>query len=227
MQEPLPPFHADPVPPAAYISPETSTLPTLPTPRGGPVPSGRGGRAIARRRLLSLTGGMAAALSLIFVGSSIGPPTPGVSYQGLGPGQVIERVRQEMIPQDDSSTPYGVSFSAAGYQTLLSWHSQMRVTRGKAGSFEALDVTLPCCGFGQPSADESTNCGCGHHQALYGLAKRLLGLGYSEQQAQDEIDRWAAYFFPRETMEAALAERAASDPAYEEALDEFRQKGGC
>ena len=229
MQEPPSSFptgplsSAAPVPPSPavpYVAPD----PTVPT---VPVSTARDRRAIARRRLLSLTAGMAATFSLISVSSSIGLPSGNAAYSDLTPRQMIDRVRQEMVPQDDSSTPYGVSFNAEGYQTLLGWHSQYRVTRGKAGSFEMLDVTLPCCGFGQPSADESRNCACGHHQALYGLAKRLLGLGYGEGQAQVEIGRWSAYFFPRETMEAALAERAGSDPAFEEALDEFRQKGGC
>ena len=101
------------------------------------------------------------------------------------------------------------------------------MTQAQAASFESLDLTLPCCAFGHPSADETKNCGCGHHQALYGLSKRLLALGYEQKGAQAEVSRWAAYCFPRESLEAVLSEWAASDPAMQAALDELRQKGGC
>ncbi len=86
--------------------------------------------------------------------------------------EVLERVRQEIVLADNSSTAYGVSFNAGGYQTLLSWHSQYRLTQAQAATFEALDLTLPCCASGHPSADETKNCGCRHHHALYGLGKR-------------------------------------------------------
>jgi hypothetical protein len=145
----------------------------------------------------------------------------------LTPREVLERVRQEIVPADNAPTAYGVSFSELGYQTLLSWHSHYHVTKAQAASFEALDLTLPCCGFGHPSADETKNCECGHHQALYGVSKRLFDLGYDPKAVQKEVDRWAAYFFPRETLEMVLSQRAISDPVMQPALDELQQNGGC
>jgi hypothetical protein len=166
----------------------------------------------------------------IFLGySSAAAPMGKTAADGSQPTarEVLERVRQEVVPADNAATPYGVSFNAKGYQTLLSWNSQYHVTQAQAASFESLDLTLPCCGFGHPSADETKNCGCGHHQALYGLSKRLLDFGYDQKAVQAEVGRWAAYFFPRETLEAVLSQRATGDPAMQQALDELQQNGGC
>jgi hypothetical protein len=162
-----------------------------------------------------------AALSLMLIVPGLLVPSRSAARE------LLERVRAELVPADGTATKYGVLFSNEGYRALLSWHSQYRVSAGQAASFEALDVSLPCCGFEHPLADESKNCGCGHHQALYGLAKRLLSTGYGGDQAQAEVTRWAAYFFPKETIEAAVAERAGSDPMFREALEELQQKGGC
>lgn len=179
------------------------------------------------KRLLFATAGIAVALSVMLPGSGVGTPSGEVTHSQSTLRQIIERVRAEVVPADDAGTGYGPHFNTGGYQTLLSWHSQYRVPRAQADVFESLDLTLPCCAFGHPTADEAKNCGCGHHQALSGLSKRLLGLGYDQKAVQVEVGRWAGYFFPRETMEAALSQRAGSDPAVQEALDELRQKGGC
>jgi hypothetical protein len=173
------------------------------------------------RRFVILTVAVAAALSLMMIVPGLLLPPRSAA------GELLERVRAELVPADGTATEYGVLFSSEGYQALLSWHSQYQVSAEAAGSFEALDVSLPCCGFEHPLADESKNCGCGHHQALYGLAKRLLSTGYGGDQVQAEVTRWAAYFFPKETVETTLAERAGSDPAFQEALEELQQKGGC
>jgi hypothetical protein len=240
MQEPGPGL---PAPASIHIpSPTGPTYSPNPNPNPNPNPSapllaGRGNRPASRWRLLSTAAGIVivAALTLILVASGVGtvitkPPSesPAKSQDSRRAGrELLERMRAEIVPQDDAPTLYGVRFNAEGYETLLSWHSQYRVTRAQASLFESLDLTLPCCAFGLPSADEEKNCACGHHRALYGLSKRLLGLRYGQKAVQVEVGRWAAYFFPGETLQAALAERAGSDPAFGEALEELRQKGGC
>ena len=211
MQEP--PFSLLPRP-APSISPDSPAY---------PPPYDRPDRGTYRptRRFVVATVAVAAGLSLLLMVPGLLVPSRSAA------GELLERVRAELVPADGTATEYGVLFSTEGYQTLLSWHSQYRVSGGPAASFETLDVSLPCCGFEHPLADESKNCGCGHHQALYGLAKRLLSTGYGGDQVQAEVTRWAAYFFPKETIETALAERAGSDPAFQEALEELQQKGGC
>lgn len=141
--------------------------------------------------------------------------------------ELLDKVRAETVSAEGTSTKYGVSFTSDGYQTLLSWHCQYKVTKAQARAYEALDLTLPCCAFGHPSADEEKNWGCGHHQALYGLSKRLFDQGYGTKATQAEVSRWGAYFFPRETLLATLNERAGSDPQVKQALEELKQNGGC
>ena len=218
--------------PTRPIHPRASAPPLPFQPPGAPAPLHipvRRGFVIRRWRLILTFVAITTTLAIFLGGWSGVAPTGKTGAGGSQPTArvVLERVRQEIVPAENSSTAYGASFNAEGYETLLSWHTKYQVTKPNAASFESLDLTLPCCAFGHPSADETKNCACGHHQALYGLSKRLLAMGYEQKRAQAEVSRWAAYFFPRESLEAVLSQRAASDPAMREALDELRQKGGC
>ncbi|MBI3176476.1 MAG: hypothetical protein HYZ35_00655 [Chloroflexi bacterium] len=141
--------------------------------------------------------------------------------------EILAQLKAEVIPEENSPTGYGPAFNYAGYENLLEWNRLYAVDRAWAANFEAQDVTLPCCGFAVPSADESKNCGCGHHQALYGLSKKLLNGGYDREQTQTEIRRWTAYMFPQETLKAELERRALTDPEINRALEELKEKGEC
>ncbi len=149
-------------------------------------------------------------------------PTP-----TLSPEDILLQLQAEMIPEEHSRTGYGPDFNQAGYETLITWNQRLRPDPAWAGDYEALDVTIPCCGAAHPFADESRNCGCGHHQALYGVGKYLLNVDHSREEAQAEVDRWRAFFFPRETMLAELQRRAIGDPSLQQALNELEQRGGC
>lgn len=141
---------------------------------------------------------------------------------------ILEQVHHEIIPAEDTPTPYGINFSTAGYETLLKHQQEMNVPMGKEASFEELDMALPCCGFQRASAsDERQNCSCGHHLALYGLGKHLLSLGYTTAQVQQEINRWHHYFYPKESLRAEMERRAKLDPVIEAALKELKAKGQC
>ncbi len=157
--------------------------------------------------------------------ASANDPIPAVSrLTALG---ILEQVRREIIPAEGSPTSYGVAFNLAGYATLSEWGRSYVVASAWAGDFEALDFTLPCCAFTQASADESRNCACGHHVALYGLAKRLLNTGSPRADTQAEIRRWVAYMYPKETLAAEMERRALTDPAIHDALQELKEKGIC
>lgn len=172
--------------------------------------------AIAVALLLAAGGG----LLLSDVGRRTHTPPP----SALG---ILEGVRAEVIPAENSPSGYGPAFNYAGYETLLEWNREDRVNAALAADFESLNVSLQCCDFAAPSADESKNCGCGHHQALYGLSKRLLLESYSRAETQAEIGRWAAYMYPKETLQAEMERRAFTDPAVNRALQELKAKGEC
>jgi len=143
------------------------------------------------------------------------------------PITLVQQIRDEFIPAEGSPTGYGPTFSLEGYQTLLAWNEALEPEADWAHRYEALDIRLPCCGAQHPFADESKNCGCGHHQALYGAAKYLLRSHFSLEETQDEVDRWKSYFFPRETLAAVLEQQALTDPRVREALEELAGQGGC
>ncbi len=147
-------------------------------------------------------------------------PTPGAL-------EILAQVRAEVIPAEGLATDYDVDFSAEGYSKLLVWNETLKPAAGWADNYESIDITLPCCGAKHPFRDETQNCGCGHHQALYGVTKQLLNTGYSLEATQAEVARWRAYMFPKETLAAEMERRALTDPAIKSALDELKEKGEC
>jgi YVTN family beta-propeller protein len=140
---------------------------------------------------------------------------------------ILEKVQREIIPVEGSSTAYGVTFSEAGYQTLVAKNKELQVPPEKVTTFEGLDLTLPCCAFKNPSADESKNCACEHHQMVYGLAKDLLAQNYTPQQVQQEVGRWHHYLYPKESLRAEMERRGQNDPKIKAALEELKAKGKC
>ena len=141
--------------------------------------------------------------------------------------RILEQVRDEIIPSEGSLTEYGVAFSEAGYNALVAKNKELSIPAGKAAAFEGLDLSLPCCDFQHPSIDESKNCPCEHHQALYGLAKLLLNQEYAAAQVQQEVGRWHHYLYPKETLRAEMERRGQLDPKVKAALEELKAKGKC
>ena len=143
------------------------------------------------------------------------------------PFQILADLRAELIPAGGSLTTYGPPFSSEGFEILREWNEGIRPEPEWADDYTRLDIRLPCCEAIHPNRDETQNCGCGHHQALYGLAKGLLRSGFRVPNTQAEIGRWRAFLFPRETLQAEMERRAVEDPALRDALDELQQQGVC
>ncbi len=198
-----------------------------------------------------ISAGIAMVLGTLFIaligGITLGPSLVSVSGYGSETSQatatatltptastaidkaraLVARVRDEVIPREGLATDYGVSFSQEGYQTLIRWNADYKVEPGYADTFESLNLGLPCCGWSKPNRDEKANCACGHHQALEGLAKKLLADGQSGAMVQGEVSRWARYMFPKEALAAELERRAVLDPETKDALEELKARGEC
>ena len=140
---------------------------------------------------------------------------------------VLARMRDQVIPREGQTTEYGVTFNHSGYRTLVKWNQDSKVEPSYANAFESLDLRLPCCDWSKPSRNEKTNCGCGHHQALEGLGKRLLSAGWSRDAVQREVTKWNRYLFPREALRAELEKRDQLNPEIETALEELKAPGEC
>ncbi len=153
--------------------------------------------------------------------------TPTASAALIQARAVLARVRDEIIPSEGLATDYGVTFSDAGYQTLIQWNDELHVEPNYADAFESLDLILPCCEWRKPSRDEQTNCACGHHQALEGLAKKLLSEGRNRDAVQRQVTLWNRYLFPKEALSAEMERRAELDPEIKNALEELKAHGEC
>ena len=140
---------------------------------------------------------------------------------------LLARLRDQVIPIEGTRTDYGVAFTDDGYQTLIQWNVDLKVDPHHGDGFEMLDLMLPCCDWSRPSRDEKTNCACGHHQALEGLAKKLLFEERSTAAVQSEVTRWGHYLYPKEALAAEMEKRAQLDPEIKAALEELKAHGEC
>ncbi len=89
---------------------------------------------------------------------------------------------------------YGVTYDNAGYEQLLAAANSVTLNSGQTKSIVGLDITLPCCGVRTLQA--SGNCECGHHVAMFGLAKLMTSKSYTRDQIQAELDKWKQIFYP-------------------------------
>jgi hypothetical protein len=94
-----------------------------------------------------------------------------------------------------------------------------------------------CCGVEALVKDDGeAACGCAHSQAMRGLTAYLLKnhpSDYSDEAVLDELSKWKAVFFPKQTIQKILDEKKeAGEEGIEELLTEFPEflpemVGGC
>jgi len=118
-----------------------------------------------------------------------------------GQSQGVGGCGQEVAPSHDSpvigtgeKSEYGITYDQAGYNQLMSYAQSVQLNSEQTKKTVGLNVEIPCCSFKTLQAKD--NCECGHHVALYGLAKLLSSKNYSREQIQGEIDKWKFVFFP-------------------------------
>ncbi len=93
-----------------------------------------------------------------------------------------------------TKSDYGITYDDAGYQQLLGMAKSISPTKDQEKLFVGLDILLPCCGV--KTLQASDNCECGHHVAMFGLAKMLAQKDYSREQIQSELNKWKQVFYP-------------------------------
>ena len=89
---------------------------------------------------------------------------------------------------------YGIEYGDKGYKQLLDAADNVKVTAAQESTFVGLNIGMPCCGVNMLQAKD--NCGCGHHVALFGLAKVLASQSVERAAIQEEIDNWKDVFYP-------------------------------
>lgn len=100
------------------------------------------------------------------------------------------------------SPQMGIQYNTEGYNALLKYYNTIELSDAESKAVAGLDVELPCCGFQGilKNADGTANfdgsCHCGHHDAMYGLAKYMVQNGYNREQMQNELNVWKEVFFP-------------------------------
>lgn len=96
----------------------------------------------------------------------------------------------------------GITYDTKGYKMLLNYYKTIKLSANESKQVAGIDVTLPCCGFKailtskDGTSDFENSCHCGHHDAMYGLAKYMVQKGYSREDMQKEENAWKEVFFP-------------------------------
>ncbi len=100
------------------------------------------------------------------------------------------------------SPQMGIQYNGEGYKMMLNYYKTIKLSAADSKKVAGLDVTLPCCGFKNilvtkdGTSDFENSCHCGHHDAMYGLAKYMVQKGYSREDMQKELNVWKGVFFP-------------------------------
>ncbi len=89
---------------------------------------------------------------------------------------------------------YGLAYDDTGYQQLLTAAKNVQLTPAQTNLIVGLDIRIPCCEVTTLQATD--NCECGHHVAMYGLAKLLASKGYERDTIQSELNKWKEVFYP-------------------------------
>jgi len=100
------------------------------------------------------------------------------------------------------SPQLGITYDMQGYDKMLNYYNTIDLTGEQGKIVAGLNVELPCCGFtniltnSDGTANFADSCHCGHHDAMYGLAKYMVQNGYSREEIQKELNAWKEVFFP-------------------------------
>ena len=141
--------------------------------------------------------------------------------------KIIEEIEREAVPSLGSDSVLGLKFNQESYNELTK-AANLKLSKAQENNFAGFDVLMPCCGFKTTVAKFEDNCQCGHHLATYGLIKKMLLSGnFSRDNIQKEIDKWVAYFFPKEAIAKELKVKNLDSPSVERALKNYKPKGGC
>ncbi len=168
----------------------------------------------------------------------------------LNPYYLFKEIQAEAIPTGVSATygaPLNVSFDQV--QASIDVMQKSDPTYGEAGivltganleryvQVGTATACKYCCNATTlVKPDGTAACGCAHSQAMRGLAAYLI-VNYPDEYTDDELvqelNRWRAVYFPRQTLtEALVARQEAGEPGIEEILTEFpefmpQMVGGC
>jgi len=97
-------------------------------------------------------------------------------------------------PLVGKTSEYGIIYGNEGYKQLVNAVQTVTLSKAQESVIVGLDIELPCCGV--KTLQATNNCGCGHHQAMFGLAKTLASQGVSRDKIQAEINNWKTVFYP-------------------------------
>lgn len=135
--------------------------------------------------------------------------------QKTGKGnQKVREIYQEVVPEKGSPTGYGVKFSTEGMKQMSESYQKISLEGTEKqryidiGSSKGTSCEY-CCGADfAVRKDGRSACGCKHNFAIAGMIKHLVkNTDMTDSEIKNEIDKWKAYYFPKQTMEQELKER--------------------
>ncbi|MEE8391560.1 MAG: hypothetical protein V3S14_12295 [Anaerolineae bacterium] len=168
----------------------------------------------------------------------------------LNPYYLFKEIQAEVIPNGVPDT-YGAALNVSFDQVQASINVMRKFdpTYGEDGivltgadleqyvRVGSATACLYCCDARTlVKPDGVAACGCAHSQAMRGLGAYLITNypgDYTDEELVEELNRWRAVYFPKQTLTQALVERRdAGEPGIEEIESEFpefmpQMVGGC
>ncbi len=171
------------------------------------------------------------------------PQSSTASLSGAGTGDLISKIIPTGTP-DVYGNELRVSFDdPIGSLDILAAldpdYGSNKIAVDEAWKQRYINVGLQisceyCCGAKSiVFQDGSAACGCAHSQAMRGLAAYMLknrANEYTDDQILEELSRWKALWFPKQTIEKAikLAQESGSTDIDPKLLNEIPEMvGGC
>ena len=121
-------------------------------------------------------------------------PAQGRKQQSEGCDGVASAGSTNSVSYAGQKSVYGLTYDNTGYEQLVDAAKKIKLNDAQSMIIKGLDVQMPCCGFKELQL--SGNCECGHHVALFGLAKLLASQNYQKGEIQLEINKWKEIFYP-------------------------------
>ncbi|MCJ7479006.1 MAG: hypothetical protein MUP63_02400 [Candidatus Nanohaloarchaeota archaeon QJJ-7] len=131
--------------------------------------------------------------------------------------QRVQEVKSKVIPEKNSPTGYGASYSDTGMQEMVSWQEDIELSGESRqryidlGNREGTSCEYCCGATAAVSEEGSVACQCEHNLALSGLIKYLVkNTDMTDQEILEEVEDWKGFFFPQEVLKQELDERGIS-----------------
>lgn len=130
---------------------------------------------------------------------------------GTSSKKLFQKIITTIAPRFNQKSKLGVIYTKNCYYHFITKGVQ-KYNGIIEKEFANFDVSIPICDFTKTVKGLENNCRCGYHLALYGIIKEYLRKRvFSRERIQNKLNRWIAFFFPKEAVLKYLENSSSLD----------------